>query len=524
MNVFRNISIKKKIMLIIAVTCLLFATLTFALNLLNEINNYRTTLLNDLETQAEITCSNCISLVNYNLEDEANDILQKLSPAQYIIAARLYKSEDTIFASYSRDELDLSQIPLIENKQNSRFYFGEKYLHVFYTYNYSDFEGDNTGVFELVSDLNQLTSRIQKHIAVSLVVLFIAIFLVFLLATSLIQIVCSPIIHLSDTAKKISSERNYSVRAQKYNDDELGNLIDVFNDMLKQIQLRESELQQARDELEIRVQQRTAELKSAQNQLIQSEKMASLGQLVAGVAHEVNNPINYIKSNITPLKGYLFGYKESYSLLDKAKEEISPELRHEWENIKEKYDLNFAEEDSTKLIKSFEEGSNRIVTIVRDLQQYSRVDRNYFSLMDLQESIDSTLNLLRTKMKDGILIHKQYGAIPQIKCSPGQVGQVFMNIISNAIDAVGDVGNIWISTSCDKEQIIVSIHDDGPGIPKEIQTKIFDPFFTTKPVGSGTGLGLSITHTVIEQHNGTITVESEEGEGTKFLISLPINM
>ena len=271
-----------------------------------------------------------------------------------------------------------------------------------------------------------------------------------------------------------------------------------------------------------RLKENYATLQNTQNQLIQSEKMASLGQLVAGVAHEINNPVNYIKSNIEPLKEYLLGYKEVVDHIQLLKEKLPDDAKRSLEKLIEKNDLDFADEDSKKIFESYQEGSNRIADIVADLRQYSKTDKEYYSKMDLHESIESTLNLLKSKLKEGISIHKDFGNIPKINCSPGQMGQVFMNLLSNAIDAVGEQGTIQIATSQEKRYVVIAIRDDGPGIPIDIQSKIFDPFFTTKPVGSGTGLGLSITHTIIEQHNGKIEVTSEENVGAIFAIHLPL--
>ncbi len=276
-------------------------------------------------------------------------------------------------------------------------------------------------------------------------------------------------------------------------------------------------------ELEDRVEQRTAELKTTQDKLIQSEKMASLGQLVAGVAHEINNPITFIKSNIEPLKSYLEGYKRLFVALGKNVDSMSTELRNDYTSIQKEEDLEFAQKDSERLLKSFEDGSNRISKIVNDLRQYIQVDANYQSLYDIHEAIDSCVDLLQSRMDDRIIVHKSFGDIPSITCSPGQINQVFMNILSNAVDAIKEKGNIWISTQREANNVVIQIRDDGKGIPEDIKTKIYDPFFTTKLVGQGTGLGLSIAHSIVEQHRGDITVKSEMGIGTKFYLILPIN-
>lgn len=263
-------------------------------------------------------------------------------------------------------------------------------------------------------------------------------------------------------------------------------------------------------------------LQQTKDHLIQSEKMASLGQLIAGVAHEINNPINYIKSNIDPLREYFVGYKNAILTMNDLKDRLPEDIKKEYETIVEKHELNFANEDSIKIFESYTEGTDRISKIVADLRQYSRSDKEYKTAISINDSINSTLNLLQSRLKYGIQLNKEFGDLPKFSCSPGQLGQVFMNLLSNAIDAVGNEGEINIKTYVDPYNIIVAICDNGPGIPNDIINKIFDPFFTTKPVGSGTGLGLSITHKIVEQHDGKIEVNSEVGKGTEFVLYFPV--
>ncbi len=263
-------------------------------------------------------------------------------------------------------------------------------------------------------------------------------------------------------------------------------------------------------------------LRQTQNQLIQSGKMASLGQLVAGVAHEINNPINFIKSNIQPLKEYMHGLCNLVNTVREDKKHFPESIRMHYESIFEEADLDFVTQDSDKIFQSFEEGSLRIANIVSDLRQYIRIDQTHQSSYDIHNAIDSTLSFLENQCRDRITIHKYYSDIPKITCSPGQINQVFMNVLKNTIEFIEDKGNIWIYTRMENEHVIIHIQDDGKGIPQVNLSKVFDPFFTTKPVGSGTGLGLSLSYSIIEQHGGTITVESEEKNGTTFTVKLPI--
>ena len=265
------------------------------------------------------------------------------------------------------------------------------------------------------------------------------------------------------------------------------------------------------------------ELRSAQNQLVQSEKMSSLGLLTAGIAHEINNPINFVSANVNPLRrdiNDVLGIVRQYQGLDPAGNVAAQlaEIRAAADNL----DLTYTLEEIHKLLDGIEEGANRTAEIVRGLRNFSRLDENEIKSADLHEGLDSTLTLLRNKYRDRITVVKHYGDIPKIECYPGQLNQVFMNILSNAVQAIADKGTITITTASAGDRVSVRIKDSGTGMPEDVRKKIFDPFFTTKDVGVGTGLGLSISYGIIEKHSGRIEVESAVGKGTEFIITLPV--
>jgi signal transduction histidine kinase len=279
------------------------------------------------------------------------------------------------------------------------------------------------------------------------------------------------------------------------------------------------ELQRQKEEL-----QKTLEnLKQAQSQLVQSEKMASLGQLVAGIAHEINNPVNFISAGVDSLSTNLEEIRQVLDIYHKVTTANVKEKLKEIEELKVKVEYKEAIREINKLIESIKNGTNRTTEIVRGLRTFSRLDEDILKIADIHEGLDSTLILLHNKYKNRIEIVRKYGDIPQVECYPGQLNQVFMNILSNAVDAIDEKGTITISTSISYRFIKVSIKDTGQGIPENIREKIFDPFFTTKGVGKGTGLGLSITQSIIEKHKGSINVKSKDGKGTEFIISLPVN-
>jgi len=244
------------------------------------------------------------------------------------------------------------------------------------------------------------------------------------------------------------------------------------------------------------------ELKETQSQLIQSEKMSSLGQLVAGVAHELNNPIGYLYANMKELQKYIDLLKQS----EKGKIEASVE---------------YIKEDIDQLILESVEGSKRVKIIVENLRKFSRLDEAEFKYADIHEGLDSTIMLIEKELGERVKLHKNYADMPPVSCMPGHLNQVFLNMLLNAVQAIKGDGNIWISTAIEDDKVIITFKDDGKGIPKKSIDKIFEPFFTTKPVGMGTGLGLSISYGIIQEHGGEIKVKSKKKNGTTFIISIP---
>ncbi|MEM6805066.1 MAG: ATP-binding protein, partial [Bacteroidota bacterium] len=246
------------------------------------------------------------------------------------------------------------------------------------------------------------------------------------------------------------------------------------------------------------------------------------GALTAGVAHEINNPLNFVTSNTHALKIDLSELKllldEVHKLKDKADEEQVGRILEKIEEL----DTEFLNEEVQQLVESIERGAQRTKNIVLGLRTFSRSANDEFILADIHEGLDSTLTILNSKLKGRIEVHKDYGKIPQIPCQFDKLNQVFMNILSNAIQAIKEEGHIYLKTYKEKEAVIIRIADTGSGIPEALKERIFEPFFTTKGIGEGTGLGLSISYGIVEAHGGKIEVQSEEGKGTNFNIILPL--
>lgn len=264
--------------------------------------------------------------------------------------------------------------------------------------------------------------------------------------------------------------------------------------------------------------------KEMESQLYQSEKMASIGQLAAGVAHEINNPIGFVSSNLSSLSGYVGDYLELIDLAQKALlpiRESSPEAGQFWSRM-EDLDFEYLKSDTKDLIEESTDGLTRVKEIVQNLKSFARLDESGEKDVDLNEGLESTLKVVWNELKYKCTIHKDFETLPFVHCQAGQINQVFMNLLVNAAQAVEKQGEIYLETRHEGNEAVVRIRDNGCGIPEENLKKLFTPFFTTKPVGSGTGLGLSISYNIIIKHGGQLNVQSVVGEGTTFEIRLPV--
>jgi len=263
-------------------------------------------------------------------------------------------------------------------------------------------------------------------------------------------------------------------------------------------------------------------LEEAHNQLLQAEKMASIGQLAAGVAHEINNPIGFVNSNLGVLQNYVKTLLNLISKYELYESELSAESHAAIVALKQETDLAYLRDDVGNLLAESLGGLQRVKRIVQDLKDFSHISDSEMQWANLEDGLESTLNVVWNELKYKAEVVKDYGKLPEIECIPSQLNQVFMNLLVNAAQAITEHGRITLRTRQEGENVRIDIADTGSGIPLEIINRIFDPFFTTKPVGTGTGLGLSITHGIVRKHNGRIDVSSRAGEGTTFSITIPI--
>ncbi|MBN3938689.1 MAG: ATP-binding protein [Nostoc sp.] len=355
-----------------------------------------------------------------------------------------------------------------------------------------------------------------------------------------------PILRLN-WASEVMASGNLNQTVETSGIRELNTLSNSFNHMAGQLHESFTALEKSKEELEERVEERTTELKNAlgelqrtQSQVIQSEKMSSLGQLVAGVAHEINNPVNFIHGNLAHVQEYT----QDLLALMQLYQQYNPYPAAEIQTVVEDIDLEFLQSDLPKMLSSMRVGTDRIRQIVLSLRNFSRIDEAEFKRVDIHEGIDSTLMILQHRLKakpeqPEIEVIKDYDNVPPVECYAGQLNQVFMNILVNAIDALEennikrtyqDIENnpsrIKIRTSVvNSTWLEVAIADNGVGISKEFQQRIFDPFFTTKPIGKGTGMGMSISYQIItEKHNGKLECFSTPEKGTEFIIQIPLRL
>lgn len=667
MNLFRNITIKKKLIFIIMVTSgtsLILASLIF---IAIDFIHLRNSIVDELSSQAEILAFNSTAALAFNDKNTANKILSALKYTQSIVTACIFDQEEQVFAVYIRDQP--TEELTFPKPEGDGYHFENGHLHLFHRI---VLDNENLGTLYIQSDLSQIKTMLKHSFLIGIAVLIMAAVVALVLSHKLQRIISVPIIHLAEIARTISKEKKYSVRAEKQSRDELGDLVEAFNEMLTQIQARDSalrserdystgiitgipaiicrispdstttfvnpaaeqitgysaeehigqnwwrmhypgdeykqvdelfhelrkgnvrdfemilttkggskrailwssinrydenghcleiigignditerkraevELEKHRDHLEDLIAERTIELtmsneqlqqeiterkraeqelkkaitglhqanddlKKTQTQLVQSEKMASLGMLVAGVAHEINTPIGAVGSMHDTLK----------RAIEKTKSIINEESSTPYRENSVLLNAYKIIGDANDIIDN---GIKRVTTIVRRLRSFARLDRAELTETDIHECLEDTLTLIHHEIKRNIKVIKNYGDITRINCFPSQLNQVFLNILINAKQAIKDKGEITITTYMKNNKLHIAFEDTGTGISKEHIKKIFDPGFTLKGVGVGTGLGLSICYQIIEDHRGEITVESQVGQGSTFTAILPTDI
>jgi two-component system NtrC family sensor kinase len=297
----------------------------------------------------------------------------------------------------------------------------------------------------------------------------------------------------------------------------------------RQLSASVKELGEFNDALEGKMQERTKSLVTLQTQLLQSEKFSAIGQLAAGVAHEINNPIGFINSNLQTLQQYVVHYTRLLGILNKLEKALkdkdqqgAADVVASWEKIRTETNFAFMGGDIDNLLKESMEGTQKIGKIVADLRTLASPDRGMMNSVNIETLTESMLNIVHNEIKYKAELKKEYGALPLIVCNPQEIGQVFVNLFINAAQAIKDKGTITVATYMKDEYVAIDVTDTGCGIAPENITRIFDPLFTTKDPGAGVGLGLSLSYAIVRKHKGTISFNSKSGEGTTFTVMLPV--
>lgn len=571
---FKNLSIKVKMILIIQIVSSLSLLIGFSYVIYSNISNYKKDMSNNTIVNATLIGDYCAVPLVFDVKNNVTETLEKLKNIPLVEIGVVYNNKNEVFAEFYKDNEKIT-IPKFKIS-DSWNRFENNYLDVSHPIFYNK---ELVGAIFLRVSTRELSEKIKEYL-ITMALLLVALLLVnIFLAIRFQKVLSTPILNLTKATKEISKEGNYQLRVKKQGNDEIGMLVDEYNEMLNQIYDREEALKLRTNELTATL----ADLKETQEKLINSEKLVALGQLISGVAHEINTPLGAINSSIGNIKSTLLFVLKDYpkfinnlpndlkviffELLEESfenkniltskeertyKNKITKTLEANKvlnaysmadsfvdmmviDNI-EKY-LKLLKRDDAEIIINVaykitslhrstfnaELAANKASKVVYALKNLSRIGTSEEQILaNVLEGIDNVLVLYSNQIKQGIEVSKKYEETPKILCYYDELNQVWTNILHNAIYAMDLKGKLDIIANVENEHIVVSITDSGKGIPEDEIEQIFNPFFTTKPIGEGTGLGLDISKRIVEKHNGRIEVKSKPGK-TTFKVYLPIN-
>lgn len=572
---FNDLSLRVKLILIILLVSIITIVSGFTYLIINDIRLLRKDLEDQVFNYTNLVGELCaVPLIN-NDSTSIEHILEKMKIVPGVESVILYNSHNAIFAARHFSDIRSNYKPTLSGEQVIQF--NEKSLHVV---NPILISGDQIGLTYIKFSKAELSKKIKYTIYSSILLLIVIFGISYILAYKLQKVISQPILDLKEATRAISLETNYKMQIQKSRQDEIGQLVDEYNNMLKQISSREKTLRQRTQELF----ETLENLRNTQGKLIEAEKMAAMGQLIAGVAHEVNTPLGAIQSSVGNINNSLelilqelpeflsdLTDDQNNIFFELMQQSLESEILHtskEERKYKQKlvqimedngidnvyavadtlvdmhiYDqvekyLTFLKSsvsekilDMAYKITNLQRSANNISVaasraskVVFALKKFSRIDPNTEPEMsDLKDGIETVLTLYSNQLKKGIEVIRRFEDIPQVECYPDELNQVWTNILHNAIQAMNYSGTIEIELKKLDQNIVVSFTDSGSGIPEDIKDKIFDPFFSTKPAGEGTGLGLDIVNRIIEKHTGKIEFDSVPGK-TTFRILLPLKL
>ncbi|MEN8215596.1 MAG: ATP-binding protein [Pseudomonadota bacterium] len=594
MPTYRDIAIKNKLKIVIIFTSGIILLLASVAFVINDTISYRRSMITDMFTLADLVGINSTAGLIFNNSHTTQQNIVALKANPHIILTHIFSKDGNIFVSYFREGVNNNNWPyllpasstlsdyyslhletLAKPPFENGYWFYDDHVEIF---KHIIYKGRMVGTVYIQSDLSELKARFFRASYIVITVLLVSLLLAFLLASLLQKVITQPIYSLVNTMREVSEHKDYSIRGQKESNDELGDLIEGFNNMLMQIEIRDKELNHTNEILYATLDK----LEKAQDELILSEKMAALGQLVAGIAHEINTPLGAIRSSVDSMTIVLEQYLEQLpgffqslspaqmqdflkllrqstktdtSLSSKEKRKYRRALTRQlsshaifdvdsiadtlvdmgiYEDIEAFLPL-LKDSDSQRILniayqlitlskstKTISTASSRAAKTVFALKNFARQDSSGEKVLsNIIEDIETVLTLYYNQLKHGVEVIKNYAELPEILCYRDELNQVWTNLLHNALQAMDYKGSLRIDVGMQDNQVFISFTDSGMGIPDKIKSKIFEPFFTTKAAGEGSGLGLDIVKKIIDKHEGTIAVESVPRR-TTFMVGLPV--